>query len=284
MNDAPSAYAPVRLSWVVLSWNSSRYIEACVRSLVREGAGQHDEIWVVDNGSTDGTVEILKRLTVEFPDMMTVLYLSENKGTTVSRNLALTRARGTYVAVVDSDVMVPQGTIASLIATLNADPKCGLVAPRMVFPSGRAQLSTDVFPTLQRKIQRLLALKRIERQSESQPVPSAPTPVDYAISAFWLLRREVIDAVGPLDERIFYSPEDVDYCIRVWRSGFSVVYDPRVFSIHDAQEISRRSWLSWPALSHAKGLVYLFWKHRYAWSRTALYERIGRAPLKASAA
>ena len=230
MIGALSAPAPVRVSWVVLSWNSSRYIDACVRSLVREGAGQHDEIWVVDNGSTDGTAEILKGLAVEFPDMMTVVYLTENKGTTVSRNLALSRARGAYVAVVDSDVMVPRGTISSLIATLDADPKCGLVAPRMVFPSGRAQLSTDVFPTLQRKIQRLLALKRIERQSEGQPVPSVPMPVDYAISAFWLLRREVIDVVGLLDERIFYSPEDVDYCIRVWRSGFSVVVPIHAFS------------------------------------------------------
>jgi GT2 family glycosyltransferase len=279
-----SPRAAVRLSWIVLSWNSARYIEACIRSLIRDGAGQRDEIWVVDNGSADGTVDVLKRLSLEFPEVLNVLYLSENRGTTVSRNLALVRTRGAYVAIVDSDVTVPPGTVASLLATLHADPKCGLVAPRLVFPSGRAQLSTDVFPTLQRKLQRLIALKRMEKKSEGRPVPAVPIPVDYAISAFWLLRREVIDVAGLLDERIFYAPEDVDYCIRVWRSGFKVVYDPRVCCIHDAQEISRRSWLSWAALSHAKGLAYLFWKHRYAWSRDALYERIGRLPLKTSAA
>src|SRR5690606_21095374 len=99
---------------------------------------------------------------------------------------------------------------------------------------------------------------------------------DYAISAFWLFRRRLLDEVGYLDERIFYSPEDVDYCLRVWEAGYKVVYDPRVHAIHDAQEISRGFRMARFTWSHIGGLLYLFRKHRYMLGHRRLYRRIGR--------
>jgi len=266
---------PVRLSSVVLSWNSSRHIEGCVRSLLAESdaSGGDDEIIVVENGSTDGAVEILKRLEQERPQQVKVLYLERNTGTTVSRNLALQRAAGRYVAVIDSDVIVPPGTLAPLLARLEQDPSCGLVAPLLRYPDGRLQMSTDVFPTLPRKIRRLLSLKRMERRRNSRDWPRVPIDVDYAISAFWVMRRSTVDRVGFLDERIFYSPEDVDYCLRMWEAGYRVVYDPTVQAIHCAQEISRGFPVSAAAFSHVGGLLYLFRKHRYAFSRARLYRR-----------
>jgi len=74
--------------------------------------------------------------------------------------------------------------------------------------------------------------------------------------------------VGLLDEKIFYSPEDVDYCIRVWKAGFDIRYLPKYEIIHDAQEISRAKGIriNFFTLSHIKGLLYLFLKHRYLFS------------------
>jgi len=267
---------PVRLSSVVLSWNSARHIETCLLSLLREAAGHNDEVWIVDNGSTDGTVAILQRLEREHPNNVTVIYLESNVGTTVSRNLALKQVRGDYVAVIDSDVVVPPGTIAPLIARVARDVSCGLVAPRLVYPSGHFQMSTDVFPTIFRKLNRLLMLRAMERKLDSDRSALQTQRVDYAISAFWLLRRDVLEAVGLLDEQIFYSPEDVDYCLRVWKSGYTVLYDPAVHAVHCAQEISRRSPLSRAAFSHAAGLMYLFRKHGYAFSTRRLYRGLRR--------
>ena len=263
---------PVRLSSVVLSWNSARHVESCIHSLLQEGAGHHDEVWVVDNGSTDGTVAILERLARDHAGTVKVIYLNKNVGTTVSRNMALSQARGAYVAIVDSDVVVPAGTLAPLIARLDADRSCGLVAPRLVYPSGHLQMSTDVFPTVARKLRRLFLLRSMERQLDGGG--SRPHSVDYAISAFWVLRRDVFTTVGLLDEKIFYSPEDVDYCLRVWKAGYKVLYDPTVQAIHCAQEISRRSPFSRAAVSHAAGLLYFFGKHGYVFSTRRLYRRI----------
>jgi GT2 family glycosyltransferase len=258
---------------VVLSWNSERHIDACVRSLVDESVGHSDEIWVVDNGSTDGTVEILKRLAEEHRAVLKVIYLDRNLGTTVSRNLALKQVRGSYVAIIDSDVIVPSGTIAPLIARLSRDGSCGILAPRLLYPNGQLQLSTDVFPTVSRKLRRLFMLKAMERRLDAAEWPQHRRTVDYAISAFWLMRRDVVDAVGLLDEQIFYSPEDADYCLRVWSAGYTVMYDPSVYAIHCAQEISRGFRPSRAALSHLAGLMYFFRKHRYVVSRRRLYRR-----------
>jgi len=266
----------MKISAVVLSFNSKRHIEKCVRSLAQAFAalGGENELWVVENGSSDGSVQILQALEHEFPSLLKVIYNERNLGTTVSRNQALRRATGEYVLVMDSDAWVEAPTLAALIGTLDADPRCGIVVPRLEYPDGRFQLSTDTFPTLVRKLHRLVGLRNLEASAKP---PTEPCTVDYAISALWLFRRSLLDAVGLLDERIFYSPEDVDFCLRVWKAGYTVVYDPRVKAVHDAQELSRGAKLNGFATRHAKGLAYLFWKHGYFLGLNRLYRRIEAA-------
>lgn len=269
-----------RVSFIVLSFNSAAVIERCVRSLVAQMPRPlRDEIHVVDNGSTDGSRQVLRSLQAEFSDVLHVRALERNHGTTVSRNMALRAARGAYVAIVDADVYVPPGTVDGLIRDLDANQDVGLIAPRLVYPTGRRQLSTDRFPTLFRKIHRFFALKAIESRMRQEPERPGIADVDYAISAFWLMRREVVEAVGLLDERIFYSPEDVDYCVRVWKAGYRVAYDSLLTAVHDAQEISRGLMLRPAALSHMKGLLYLYAKHRFILSGRTL--RRPDAPLRA---
>lgn len=265
--------APRQISAVILSFNSERHIEQCVRSLMRAFGNLPgpNEIWVVENGSVDGSVHILRRLEREFAPTLQVIYNERNLGTTVSRNQALRRATGRYVLVMDSDAWVEATTLESLIRTLEQDARCGIVVPRLEYPDGRFQLSTDTFPTLLRKLHRLVALRNLEFSARP---PAEPCTVDYAISALWLFRRSLLDEVGLLDENIFYSPEDVDFCLRTWKAGYKVVYDPRVTAVHDAQELSRRKKVNGFATRHAKGLVYLFWKHGYFLSLGRLYRTI----------
>lgn len=264
------------VSAVVLSFNSGRYIETCVRSLVQSYAecGLQGEIHVVENGSADGSVDILRRLQAEVGESLKVIYLPSNTGTTRSRNMALRNAEGRAVLILDSDAYMNAPALRTMLEYQRAHPGAGLVAPRLIYPSGKYQLSVDVFPTVGRKLQRYFALRQLE---EREP-PAAAGPVDYAISACWLLSREAVAATGMLDERIFYSPEDVDYCIRLWKSGYQVHYVPDVSVVHDAQEISRPKGIGINRFTwrHAKGLLYLFLKHRYGLSTNGLYRRVRR--------
>jgi GT2 family glycosyltransferase len=266
----------MEVSAVVLSFNSRRYIEHCVRSLVvsQQTCGLSLEILVVENGSTDGSVEILRALQAELGEMLVVMYLPENTGTTRSRNLALKVAKGHSILILDSDAYMNPEALQAMLAYQVRHPEAGLVAPKLIYPSGKFQLSVDVFPTVARKVRRFFALRSLEQHEP----PIGIGPVDYAISACWMLSAPAFQATGLLDERIFYSPEDVDYCIRIWQAGFQVHYLPTVSVVHDAQEISRPKGLGVNRFTvrHAKGLLYLFAKHRYGLALRGLYRRVGR--------
>lgn len=260
----------MKISFVILTWNSEKYIAKCLYALLEDLKKSEisNEIFVVDNGSIDKTVPILKSFKDKFPKQMIPIYLDKNKGTTYSRNIALKEAKGNYISVIDSDVEVSTGTIKGLINTLNQNKKAGIVAPRIIYPNGRYQKSVDSFPTVFTKLNRYVFLKRNENDY-SQRIKTSQE-VDYAISAIWVIKRDVLDEVGLLDENIFYAPEDVDYCLRVWMAGYSILYNPAITVVHHAQEISRGVPLKRPQLSHLKGLCYYFLKHKYVFRKPKL--------------
>lgn len=265
-------------SAVVLSFNSARHLGACVESIAgayRE-AGWAGEILVFENGSTDGSAALLHELEARYPGVVRGFYSPVNTGTTKSRNTALGAARGARILVMDADARIDARALATLDAVLDDDPRCGIAVPRLLYPDGRFQLSVDRFPTVTGKLLRALALRRLERRA-GERAPQERTAVDYAISAVWLMRRELLQSVGCFDERIFYSPEDVDYCLRVWEAGWSIIYEPAASAVHDAQELSRRIRINRFTVGHALGLLYYFRKHRYFFGLDRLYRRIGRA-------
>ncbi len=265
------------VSAIILSFNASKDLNRCVRSLIEvEGlkAG-HDQILVIDNGSSDDSRAVIEQLIDLYPGLVDATLLPTNLGTTLPRNLGIAKATGDHLLVVDSDIQFRTPVLPPLIKQLRADRSIGIIAPKLIFPDGRSQLSTDVFPTVPRKLERLFRLRALERLEAGGQQPSKP--VDYAISAFWLMRRELVDLVGPLDERIFYAPEDVDFCLRAWLKGKRIVYRPDLKVVHDAKERSRSLKGLLFAWRHVLGLAYFFRKHRYAFSAQALYRRIDSA-------
>lgn len=277
----------VDLDVVMVTWNSARTVSQCVHSVMREAEalGIRTRIWAVDNGSTDGTVQLLRTFANGWPLGFCVLELRRNHGTTVSRNLALRRTTAPSVLVLDSDAELLPGSLGRLLLTANGCPKAGLVGPRLYLGDGTIQRSFKRFPTVLSKLGQamqhplLARLKQAEFYSAecytSQGL-DGPVLVDSCISAAWLVRREAMEAVGLLDERIFYSPEDVDYCLRLWLKGWQVIYEPRAGCVHHTQRLSHRSIRF--AIHHMLGLTYYFAKHRY-WLRAAsLYRRIGIQP------
>jgi GT2 family glycosyltransferase len=253
------------ISVVILTWNSEKTIYRCIKSLVADlqNSNRSYEVFAVDNGSVDKTVPILEKLKNEDPQHINTIFLKRNRGTTYSRNIALKMARGKHICFLDSDVELSIGTILQLINTLESDSRTGLVAPKLLYPNGSLQKSTDVFPTILTKIFRFFFLKFTEKRQNIKEQKNEIMEVDYAISAVWMLKNELLTNVGLLDENIFYAPEDVDYCLRIWRAGYRVVYDSRVSAVHHAQEKSRGMKINTFTISHINGLIYYFRKHQY---------------------
>jgi len=267
------------ISVVILSYNSSKPIQRCLDELIEALSNFNDsenEIFIVDNGSKDNSVTLINEYKEAHPKLIKPIFFQENTGTTYSRNAALKQAKGEYVLVLDSDAYVNYEALNTLINYLKNNPETGMAVPRLFYNSGNFQLSCDVFPTLVHKLKRFLFLKKIESQPHKLQSVTSPVDVDYAISACWMLSRAAVDKTGLFDEKIFYSPEDVDYCLRVWERGFKITYIPNAEVIHDAQELSRGFKLSKFHFSHLKGLFYLMNKHKYFWSLANLYKRLNR--------
>lgn len=266
----------VHVTAVVLTWNSARYVGDTLTSLRREAGRVPLEIVVVDNGSTDTSLEIVGRLA---PDAR-IIRNRANLGVARARNQGARMARGALVLFLDSDAELTPGSLETMVRFAEANPRAAVVAPMLVSPDGTLQYSCRKFPTVQGKLLRRLPLPRrrgIAWAADEEMFTmdrSRPQPVDYAIGACQLVRRAVLEALGGLDERMFYGPEDVDFCLRAWRAGYEVWYLPEAVAVHREQRVTHHR-LDRLALRHALALAYYFWKHRYIWRRPRIDREAG---------
>jgi hypothetical protein len=276
------------LSVIILTKDSEIYIEKCLNSLFLDirKSGEETKVNVIDNGSKDKTLVILDRLKKKFPNL-NVIKLGKNFGTTVSRNIGIRQDNSDNVLILDSDTEVQPGTIKTLIEVIKRNNEIGIAAPRLFYTDGSVQFSSKKFPTLKVKICKLLPFQWAKNRAESDELYESAVyskdfdqiiEVDYCISAAWMVNRRAIEDVGLLDEKIFYSPEDVDYCVRMWLKAWKVMYIPSASVIHHTQRESYKKLRA--ALNHIKGLFYFFNKYGYWFNRKKLYSKIQRVNSK----
>ena len=257
-----------KIAFVLLTWNSEKYIYNCLSSIFSL-KNYTTSVYVVDNGSNDNTNNII---ATNFP-VTHLIKLPENIGTTKSRNMALKLIPQDidYVCVLDSDTVISDSAISGLMNALQQEPSSGIAVPQMHNAQGEYQISCKHFPTVPIKLLKPMPIAKLEQLGKRLENYDFSTGkphyfVDYGISACWFMKRQCLQAVGLLDENIFYAPEDVDYCLRAWRAGYKVIYVPSAQIIHDTQRISRKKYISKINYEHIKGLLYFFHKHGY-WFR-----------------
>jgi len=263
----------IKASVVILTWNSTEVLGSCLASLLRGCATYPYEVIVVDNGSRGFTPAALRN---EFP-WMRLLVNRTNRGVAPARNQGIRLTQGEYIIVLDDDTVVQPGTFDRLIAYLDQHPEVGLCGPKLVDAHGRFHLSCRLFPTIGDKLARRFPWAFIRQRTRRVEMADwdhgAVREVDYVIGACQVIRRAALAAVGLLDEKIFYGPEDVDLCLRMHAAGWRVVYNPEAVVVHLERRMARSvvSRLGW---RHVWGIVYYFWKHGYLFSRRRLYTRL----------
>ena len=267
-----------KIGFVILTWNSSKVIRKCIESIVNINSLNAD-IVIVDNGSTDDTLEIINSIVYPNHHSLSVIKFSENLGTTISRNKAINDLKlrqVDYFCILDSDTEINENAIEKMIDYLECNKDCGVVGPKMITSDGVVQISGRCFPTVTEKICKAIPIKSIQAIGEakeevvSREIMTGAYPVDYLMSACWVIPSRVIDKVGLLDEKIFYAPEDVEYCIRVWQGGYKVVYYPEAHIIHEWQRLSKKKFISKMNWEHIKGLAYMFKKHKYVFNASKI--------------
>lgn len=274
------------VGFVILTWNSEKYISECLNSLIALcGNGISGNIVVIDNGSSDDTVQRINQVfRIDRKDVGHKLFqLEKNSGTTVSRNIGIRyllecQKKPNYICVLDSDTVVNELAMDNLISVLESNPSCGIVGPRMHDANMVYQRSGRQIPTVTEKLLKVLPVKSLQAKGTAQEatIPEDGTgsvDVGYLMSACWMMRSDLFAQVGLLDEKIFYAPEDVEFCIRVWKAGMRVQYCYDADILHHWQRLSRKKLFSKHNFEHMKGLVYLFWKHKYLFHTTKIQHK-----------
>ena len=215
-------------SAVVVTYNALPWVEQCLESV------RGVETVVVDNGSTDGTVDLVRRL---FPD--TRLLERENRGLAAGWNEGLAVASGRYVLILNADAWLTEGSLERLVAFADEHPEAAIVGPRLSNPDGSLQRSVRGFPTLWRLATEYLFLRKLAPRSRLLNAFYAGgfahdrvREAEVVMGACMLARRDAIDAVGPLDEDFFLFSEETDWCYRFARAGWKVLFFPGAECVH----------------------------------------------------
>lgn len=246
----------MRLSVIILTCNQREYTRRCLASLGTLLERDDTEVIVIDNASNDGTATMIGS---EFPHVEVIIN-SGNRGVAPARNQGLQRATGKYVMLLDNDTIASAEAIDCLAAYLDNHSDVGLVASRLVDGDGVTQDSAKSYPGLLVKARNVLGLKS-SKSTFPQDEDGAIEP-EYVIGACQMMRREVIEQIGLLDEAIFYGPEDADWCLRVHRAGWHIKYLPWVTITHLWRRATTRNIFSPLARRHIAGLIHLYIKHR----------------------
>lgn len=235
----PAADEP-QLEIVIVSAAGGRdVLRACLRSLERHpprALAGAPRVWLVDNASCDGTTDMV---VAEFPWVVLVA-LDRNAGFCAANNLALRRTTAPRVLLLNPDTEVTAGALDRALATLDERPDVAVVGVRLVRPDGTFDHAAKrSFPTLVGALGHFTGIGRsglLRARLAQYRAPAVDEhglgAVDAVNGAFMLIRREAIDAVGLLDEAYRMYGEDLDWCYRFKRAGWTVLYDGRASVVH----------------------------------------------------
>jgi GT2 family glycosyltransferase len=255
----------VDASIVIVNWNTNELLHACLASILPNTGSTQVEIIVVDNGSRDGSAQMVER---DFPAVRLVVNTC-NMGFAAANNRGLSAAHGRYLLLLNSDTIVLPGAIDEMVRYMDAHPRVGALGPRLLNEDGSLQVSVRDFPRLDHDAAMMLEVKhwpvmgdmaRRHLQRAYLPDPEQTREVDWVMGACLLLRRPALEHVGPLDDEYFFFLEEVDLCYRLRQHGWSVVFLGKAGIVH----LGGQSWarVSAPRLIwYYRGLLRFYRLH-----------------------
>lgn len=235
----------IELSIIIVNYNVKEFLENALISIKRALEGISAEIFVVDNASEDGSVEMIRQ---KFPEVKLIAN-DKNLGFAKANNQALKLAQGKYILLINPDTVVQEDTFKVLISFLKSHPDCGMVGCKILNPDGTLQLACRRgFPTPWVAFTKMVGLSSLFPKSKifakynlTYLDPDQVTEVDAVSGSFMMIRREVYEQVGGFDEDFFMYGEDLDWCYRIKKAGWKIYYVPYTQIIHFKGESTKRS-------------------------------------------
>ena len=237
------------LSVIIVNYNVRYFLEQALRSVQRALEGMDGDIWVVDNNSADGSVEMVAE---KFPDVHLIAN-KDNTGFAVANNQAIRASKGKYVLLLNPDTVVEEDTFKRSIAFMEAHPEAGALGVKMIDGSGKfLPESKRGFPSPWVSFCKTFGLSTFFPKSKTfngyylgHLSNDQTHEVDVLAGAFMLMRRTALDKSGLLDEAFFMYGEDIDLSYRIQLAGYKNYYFPETQIIHYKGESTKKGSLNY---------------------------------------
>lgn len=224
------------LSICIVNLNSCDYLRDCLASLYQSTSAGQMEVIVVDNGSTDGSVDWLRQ---NYPQVRLILN-QKNLGYTYPMNQALRAASGRYCAQLNPDTVIDPHAFETLIAFMDVHPEIGICTPKVLNRDGTLQKQCrrsaarpwDTIAYFSGLAKRFPQDKRFAGYLKTYLDENEINEVEAVSGSCMLIRREVFDQIGYLDEDFFAYQEDADFCFRAREAGWKIYYNPQAQITH----------------------------------------------------
>lgn len=219
------------LSVIIVNWNTRDLLAQCLQSVYDTVQGLEYDVFVVDNGSGDGSAAMVRE---QFPNVR-LMENSENVGFARANNQAIRASGGEFVVLLNSDARVMGDCICKLRHLMEERSEVGICGPRLTFPDGRPQNACGPLPSLASEVMSLFGLDRLDLGNRGRGDSSQLRVETGCVSgACMMVRRRVFEGVGLLDEEYFMFSEEIDFCYRANKAGWKVAHVPGALAIHVA--------------------------------------------------
>jgi GT2 family glycosyltransferase len=262
----------VKLSIIVVNYNVKYFLEQCLKAVQKAMAGIEAEVWVVDNNSVDGSVEML----AEKFKWVKVIANLQNTGFSKANNQAIKTSSGEYVLLLNPDTVVEEDTFLKCIAFMDQNPQAGALGVRMVDGSGNfLPESKRGLPTPEVALYKMFGLNKLFPKSKKFGryhlgflSEHETNEVEVLAGAFMFMRREALEKAGLLDETFFMYGEDIDLSFRLIKAGYKNYYFPETSIIHYKGESTKKGSANYVKIFYQA--MVIFARKHYKGSKSGL--------------
>jgi GT2 family glycosyltransferase len=281
----------MKLSIVIVNYNVKYFLEQCLISVYKALANIPAEVWVVDNNSVDGSVEMVRD---KFPKV-NLIANANNTGFSVANNQAIRASKGEYVLLLNPDTVVEEETFSKCITFMDTHIDAGALGVRMIDGKGRfLPESKRGLPTPEVALYKMFGLNKIFRNSKKFGkyhlgyLPEYETnEIEVLAGAFMFIRKKTLDEVGLLDETFFMYGEDIDLSYRIIKGGYKNYYFPETSIIHYKGESTKKQSVNYVFVFYNAMIIFAkkHYQNNHAgllifFIKLAIYLRAGLAVVK----
>ena len=263
----------MKLSVVIVNYNVKYFLEQCLHSSLKAAQKVETEIWVVDNNSVDGSVEMVQK---KFPSIKLIAN-KDNRGFSKANNQAIRESKGEYVLLLNPDTVVEEDTFEKVVRFMDEHADAGGLGVKMIDGSGKfLPESKRGLPTYDVAFYKIFGLSKLFPKSKTFGRyhlgfldENKTHPVEILAGAFMLMRKKVLDEIGLLDEDFFMYGEDIDLSYRIIKAGYKNYYFPETRIIHYKGESTKRSSVNYVFVFY--NAMIIFAKKHFSRSNASLF-------------